>query len=403
MSKYTTQIQERIKEYNEDFEGSLLKGLKLVSLSCQAYRGNKKWYSSNANENSLENRLFKNLESECKNKEENTKKEEFISVYKYNNKTINFHCDELSLNKVFQNNLLEICNKEFNRDILLIFKNEDINGDNNIDMAFMSIFELTENYIFDKEKIKRFTKYPEDFFTSPYIEDFLNTDMIKEEKEQELVLLYNNIKSYSHIIYNNIAGNLNDYERLESENLSKNAKINFDNIKKRGNFIRAMLQIIGRNKLDETINEFSTEEYKKIAGVIDFLRDNYVNKTQSGSFNFKKHYPYEHLKHSVEGKQSHIFILLWNLLSNADKHKNSKEFGFNIFEKDYFLTFVISNDAEEEDRKAIENIINDTIKSDADRGAWAIKEYCDLLNWEISFIDNPNKVEICIKTNIQTH
>jgi hypothetical protein len=143
-------------------------------------------------------------------------------------------------------------------------------------------------------------------------------------------------------------------------------------------------------------------EYLYIAGIIDFITANYVSKTQSGIFNFANNYPYENLLQSIEGKREYIFILLWNLLSNADKHKESNEFLFSVFEEEGCLAFRFCNDTKPEHIEKIASIINKKELPDPRRGAWAIENCLELLKWKRSFIKGENQIEICIKTNITT-
>ena len=196
---------------------------------------------------------------------------------------------------------------------------------------------------------------------------------------------------------------MEDYKCLENENLSENVQRSFDNIKKRGNFIRVMLQIIGKKKSEGTIEAFKNEQYSQIGGMIDFVKENYVGRTKRGIFTFEKELDYEKIKHPISNQQEFIFIILWNLLSNADKHKSNYIFGMGIFEKNNKLAFVFTNNSHDISKIIISKIINKEREPEPDRGAWAILNCCAMLEWEISIKENLNNLEIWITTNLKVN
>jgi hypothetical protein len=404
MSKYRDQIQKRINEYNEDFSASLLNGLKLISLSCQTFRGREDWYTSVINDQ-LETNLFDFLEKEYKEKEGSTTKETFIAQYHHKNKDIEFKCDLLKVNDL-KTALLEFCERKFDCDTLLTFKNADINEDNQIDMSVLTTFQVEENFTLDKSVISRFIKYPEDFFTSPVIADYLDMNNSKEALKAEHQNLRNRIANYGHIAYRTVAGNMTEYQKIQdaadTEPISTIRK-NIDNIIKRINYVDITLKITAKEN-DSDIDDF--QKIKTLGEMIDFVNDNFVAAIcHKVNLNFENP-AYKDI--SFDKGYRAFFVLYWNLLHNADKHTAfaNKTVDISIFEKENNITICFKNYAGVYNVNAAIRSYDDLENSDQNRGLGAIHKSCKELGWTITIpkignITDYTYFEIIINTTLK--
>lgn len=411
MNKYTPQIQKRIADYNADFGKTLLKGAELKSLACKFLHPFENWYTSDCEDGNWLINLFKLLKETINSNEKGA----------FN---ITYHPKTGLKSNFIQKNILEInelCSEQFKQDVMLIiFSNVDINGDKDIDMRILYIFKVVSSKKLDQNKIDSFLKYPEDFFTSPAIARLLDDlamyghlkKRIEEEKIEEVTQMKREmtkdvdkmrakIRDYGHIMYRNVSGNLNDFNIIKnasSNNPINTIQPNISNIQKRIESIDITMQLL---KGDKPIDKFKGKN--TLGDMIDIVMNSIVC---SRSVELKV--DYDDYRDTKVQNQNDLYIILWNLLHNADKHtKNNRPITFSVRSQAQHLQFVISNFAKEEDIEDLTRIIEQKAAiHETQKGYKAIFQSCEKLGWMIEppiiNLNNLN-VEIYLKTNLITN
>jgi hypothetical protein len=418
--KYTEKIRELVKNFNEDFEKSLLADTPLLHLACAAFEENEdvteEWYSSELNMDAEFHELFR-----CIKQVYNP-----LLVPK-----VYIHWTEQGLllgpggqpthlteeqtaivSKLYNNWRLK------DRHLLAVMKSCDINQDDIKDVTILSVFDVSRDFQYVQANIKRFVTYPEHYFTSPIIGRYLDVHLLKNEIDEnlkrsklELSQINTRIYSYGHIIFNSLSGNLNDFisiEKKDQHNTSlSEVSIAIGNIKKRSKIIQLMLHLFAR-KGNETIEEF--KEITTLGQMVDFLRENWV-MYQSRAIDFDLRVP-EVLSSDITGQQELIFSLLWNLLKNADKHNYDIRINpVCCFQNvDGWLQILITNTANQEDFIELDQKLNsEEDTSSPQKGMWAVRNHVKELGWGIAVLPEgidfeedifPVTIQITTKINI---
>lgn len=217
----------------------------------------------------------------------------------------------------------------------------------------------------------------------------LNSKQLKED-----------IDSYGHIIFNSLGGNAADlYDIIMTDQSLPISTITkkIENINKRNIPIGIFLRLIG-NRGKEIIEDF--RDKNNLKAICDFIMETYILSNVKQiiySYDCSSNFPLK------EGSEGFVFILLWNLLKNSDRHseENNDNSYFNVCIKNNMCVIIFKNISSEKAKNILQSIINNIQVLKPRKGMWAILNAAQELGWVIKLKDDPNPgyVELWVETS----
>lgn len=237
------------------------------------------------------------------------------------------------------------------------------------------------------------------YFNSPIIsiqETITNRAIESTTKEKKQ--LETQVDSFAHIMFNLSGGIMSDVREIGGN----------ENIKKRIAQLGLCLKILGsrHGEVHEDILALETLEH-----IIRSFEETFVlSSCEKIEIIIEE---IELSKIDVNGKQTDLLLLMWNLLSNCDKYncqENRKKENIRIqFKKgdNGSIVFIFTNlYSKEEHRRTLKSILVER-KPNLKKGMGSILEVCEKYEWQITLEEpsddqfNQNSVSLCIKTTLK--
>lgn len=417
----------RIQDYNKDFP-NILKGAKLRHLACEFTPLNSNistCYSSDIKESDGIKQLFKHLKYDF---DKNIK---HIIWDKKQKQWLDINQNKLSIDKdEFIENIL---NNQYDKNLLITYYNIELNQDSGAVAQIICIFEFKSYKNINLDYLAYFVKYPTDFFTSPVMAEILNNfethkkNKVQEgeaeakhkiqeaeqkarrkieEAEIEVVRLKSEIAATCHVMYRTIENAYADFNDIDTLKVSPKIKYRLENIRKRQQYIRLSMKLLNNPNPSVTITDF--EGIGTIDEMIQKVWNIYV-PIKCAPEDLKLAYETEWLKYiPFKSYKNEFFLVLWNLLHNADFHTDNDVphpiVTCRVYESDNHCCIDITNQTKlwhlNNIKNRFENSEQSTLDGMGSKGLATIFIKCKKMNWVVDYHIENNKVTISLKTNL---